>query len=164
MLKQPHRLEFGGGAGQSKSDTLGALATPQMSILGLSKTMGPVAGQDPANADDIASKLGNAIGNEFDPADFFKGATILGGIELAKILSAVTGLAGPKVPKLVSRELDAPKRVQASFKWVTEITQSRPEEAAHARRRRADAVRDGQPRHHADRRSEQGRLQGLRPA
>ena len=126
VLKQPFKLEFGGGAGQSKSDTLGALATPQMSILGLSKTMGPVAGQDPANAGDIASKLTNAIDNQFKPADFFKGATILGGIELAKILSAVTGLAGAKVPKLVSRELDAPKRVESSFKWDTEITKSDP--------------------------------------
>ena len=126
VLKQPFKLEFGGGAGQSKSDTLGALATPQMSILGLSKTMGPVAGQDPANAGDIASKLTNAIDNQFKPADFFKGATILGGIELATILGAVTGLAGAKVPKLVSRELDAPKRVESSFKWDTEITQSDP--------------------------------------
>jgi hypothetical protein len=126
VLTQPFKLEFGGGAGQSKSDTLGALATPQMSILGLSKTMGPVAGQDPANAADVASKLANALASQFNPADFFKGATILGGIELATILSAVTGLAGPKVPKLVSRELDAPKRVESSFKWATEITLSDP--------------------------------------
>jgi len=126
VLKQPFKLEFGGDAGQSKSDTLGALATPQMSILGLSKTMGPVAGQEPANADDIAAKLVNAIGNEFNPSDFFKGATILGGIELATILDAVTGLAGAKVPKLVSRELDAPHRVESSFKWDTEITKSDP--------------------------------------
>jgi hypothetical protein len=126
VLKQPYRLEFGSDAGQSKSDALGALATPQMSILGLSKTMGPVAGQDPSNPDDIATKLGNAIGNEFKPTDFFKGATILGGIELATILDAVTGLAGAKVPKLVSRELDAPRRVEASFKWETEITKTDP--------------------------------------
>jgi hypothetical protein len=45
---------------------------------------------------------------------------------LATILSAVTGLAGAKVPKLVSRQLDAPKRVESSFRWVTEITQSDP--------------------------------------
>ena len=126
VLAQPYRLEFGGDPGKSKSDAIGGLATPQMSILGLSKTMGPVAAQEPSSPGQIGAKLGNAIGNEFKPADFFKGATILGGIELAKILSDVTGLASGSVPKLVSRELDAPRRVEASFKWETVITKADP--------------------------------------
>lgn len=126
VLTQPYRLEFGGGPGKSRSDALGALATPQMSILGLSKTMGPVAAQEPSDPTQIGARLGNAIGNEFKPADFFKGATILGGIKLADILDNVTGLAGGDVPKLVSRELDAPRRVEASFKWETVITKPDP--------------------------------------
>ena len=35
---------------QAKSDSLGALASPQMSLLGLSKMMGPVSGKDAADA------------------------------------------------------------------------------------------------------------------
>lgn len=124
---QPYRLQFGGGPAQAKSDTLGALATPQMGILGLSTLMGPVAGQVPADANDIGAKLGNVIANRFDPTDFFpKEATLLGGIRLSDILTMVTGLAGAEVPKLVSRELPAPRRVEAAFRWETGVTTSDP--------------------------------------
>ena len=79
--------------------------------------MGPVASSGPGA--DVETKLGKIIGNSFDPTDFFKGASILGGIKLSDILSVVTsGLGGDNVPKLLSREL--PDRVEASFDWVTQ--------------------------------------------
>jgi len=113
-LKTALPLEFGGSV---KSDAIGGLATPSMEILGLSRIMGPVASSGPGA--DVETKLGKIIGNSFDPTDFFKGASILGGIKLSDILSVVTsGLGGDNVPKLLSREL--PDRVEASFDWVTQ--------------------------------------------
>jgi hypothetical protein len=126
LTGQPYRLEFG-DAGKAKSDALGALAAPQMSILGLSRTMGPVAAKEPANPADpaqVKTALAKVIGNSFDPADFFKGATILGGVELAKILATVTGLEKDAVPKLLSREL--PDRIEASFEWDTPVEKPDP--------------------------------------
>jgi hypothetical protein len=113
-----YALDFGGGQGQPKSDALGALATPAMAIQGLSRIMGP------------AADLGAVQSSSFNPANFFKGAKILGGIDLASLLSTVTGLAGADVPKMLSRELPKdgalPQRVEASFDWRTEITKSDP--------------------------------------
>ena len=120
-------LSFGGGAEQAKSDALGALASPQMVVQGLSKIMGPVAAKLPANPSDpkqIESALGHIINNRFDPTEFFKDAKILGGINLSDLLSVATSLAGSDVPKLLSREF--PDRVEASFAWTTEVTQSDP--------------------------------------
>ncbi len=123
VVDTPHQLDFGGGTGQAKSDALGALAAPQMSILGLSKLTGPVAATvppGPITAAAVEGALGHVIDGAFNPADFFKGATILGGIDLASILSEVIGLAGAAVPKLLSREL--PDSVETSFHWKTELT------------------------------------------
>ncbi len=111
LIGSAQPLAFGNGSNQAKSDALGALAAPQMQILGLSKVMGPVAGKPPADlsaAAAIEAALGNVVGNTFDPTDFFDGATILGGVKLSSILKTVTGLAGAEVPKLLSRELDGP--------------------------------------------------------
>ena len=107
-----YTLEFGGGAGQAKSDALGALATPSMAIQGLSRIMGP------------ASDLANVINNTFDPLSFFKDARILGGIKLADLLTVVAALTGADVPKMLSREF--PDRMEASFAWKTEIKNSDP--------------------------------------
>jgi len=113
-LVDPRTLEFGGTV---KSDAIGGLATPSMQILGLSRIMGPVASSAPGG--DIEAKLGKVIGNTFDPTEFFKGASILGGIKLSDILTVITsGLGGDNVPKLLSREL--PDRMEASFAWVTQ--------------------------------------------
>jgi hypothetical protein len=128
LIDAVHQLAFGGGAGQAKSDALGALAAPQMAILGLSRVMGPVAGTPPADLSkpaNIEAALGGIVGGTFDPTHFFNDATILGGVKLATILKIVTtGLAGPNVPKLLSREV--PDRVEASFDWATTIEQSDP--------------------------------------
>ena len=127
QLTNVHELKFGDGGSEAKSDALGALASPQMAIQGLSRLMGPVAAKPPANPNDpaqIAAALGKVINSQFDPTDFFKGAKILGGIDLSTLLTVVSALTGSDVPKMVSREL--PDRVEARFEWETEIKQSDP--------------------------------------
>jgi hypothetical protein len=128
VIDHEHTLAFGGGEA-AKTDAIGGLAAPGMSILGLSKLMGPVSGQPPADMSDraqVEDKLKDVIGGTFNPADFFKGAKILGGVDLAELLGSVPGLTDAKVPKLLSRELPpgAPDRVEASFDWETEVDQS----------------------------------------
>jgi hypothetical protein len=108
-------VQFGGQLDQPKSDALGALATPQMNLIGLSAVAGAVSGQDPA-------ALANLAAGQFNPADFFKDATILGGINLGNIVKAATSLDGADVPKLISRDL--PDHVEASFNWSTTVTQA----------------------------------------
>jgi hypothetical protein len=107
--------------GKTKSDTLGALATPSMAIQGLSRIMGPVAAQPPTGTETIEDKLDEIIHNHFNPATFFKGARILGGVELSEILGDAFSLAGPEVPKLLSQQLS--DRIEASFDWDTTISQ-----------------------------------------
>jgi hypothetical protein len=123
-LTTPHDLSFGGGAEQAKSDALGALASPSMSIQGLSRIMGPVAAQPPTGGQTVEDTLKDVIGNKFDPTQFFKGAKILGGIDLSTVLEVAAALTGANVPKMVS--LDLPDRVKASFDWQTEIKNSDP--------------------------------------
>lgn len=122
-LVEPFRLEFGDAV---KSDALGGLATPSMAIQGLSRIMGPVAAQPPATPTpaNIESALGQVINNTFNPADFFKGAKILGGVELATILDIAHSLAGGDVPKLLSKQL--PDKIEARFDWNTNINKSDP--------------------------------------
>ena len=127
QLTQVANLDFGGGGGQAKSDALGALASPQMAILGLSKIAGPVSGKPPANPNDpaqIEAALGKIINNTFDPTEFFRGATILGGVSLASILEVAHSLAGDDVPKMLSR--DVGDRIETSFDWKTTISKSDP--------------------------------------
>jgi hypothetical protein len=114
-------LTFGGSPGQAKSDALGALASPQMNLLGLSKTTGPVAGKPATNMGAVKTGLQKAVGGIFDPKEFFDGATILGGIELSEILKLVPSLAGADVPKMLAQ--DFPDRVEASFDWATDVSQ-----------------------------------------
>jgi hypothetical protein len=114
-------LQFGAQQNQPKSDALGALATPQMNVLGLSTIMGPVAGQNALGVDDVRSKLDKVKGGSFDPSDFFGDATLLGGIKLGDIVKASASLAGTEVPNLLTR--DFPDHVEASFDWSTTVTQ-----------------------------------------
>jgi hypothetical protein len=131
VINAAHTLAFGGGAGAPKTDALGGLAAPGMAILGLSRVMGPTGAQPPADMTDraqVEAALAKIVGNVFDPKDVFKGATILGGVDLADLLDVVGDLAGAEVPKLLSRELPpaAPTRVEASFDWHTQVTRSDP--------------------------------------
>lgn len=120
-------LDFGSGGGASKSDALGGLATPSMTIQGLSRIMGPVGGKVPADPNDpaqVEQALKQVIGNKFDPGDFFGDARILGGIKLKDLLKEVYALAKPDAPKLLSKQL--PDRVEASFDWKTTIKDTDP--------------------------------------
>lgn len=120
---QPFGLEFGD---KVKSDALGGLATPSMAIQGLSRIMGPVSAQPPLSPTpaNIEAALGEVINNKFNPADFFKGAKILGGVDLSTILEIAHTLAGVDVPKLLSRQL--PDKIEARFDWNTKINKSDP--------------------------------------
>ena len=118
---KPYGLEFGDTV---KSDALGAMATPSMAIQGVSRIMGPVAAQPPADLTKIEEALGKVINNTFNPADFFKGAKILGGVDLGTILDVATSLAGVDVPKLLSKDL--PDRIEARFDWKTNVNKSDP--------------------------------------
>lgn len=112
----PLELSFGADV---KSDSIGGLATPSMAILGLSRIMGPAAAQTPTGGQSIESKLKSIIDNVFNPGDFFKGAKILGGVNLAEIIQGLAGLAKNEVPKLLSRE--TPDSLEASFDWSTSL-------------------------------------------
>ena len=101
-------LGFGEGPDQPKSDALGALATPSMTVQGISRKLGPVA------------DLANIAANNFDPTTFFKDAKILGGIYLKDIIGTVSALGDKTVPQMISRELN--DRVESTFNWETEIT------------------------------------------
>jgi hypothetical protein len=115
-------LTFGGAPDQAKSDAVGALASPQMNLLGLSKVMGPVAGDTKGGATEVKDAIKGITGGTFDPLDFFKDAQILGGIKLGEILPIRHDLTGQDVPKMLSR--DFPDRVEASFEWSAEVTKS----------------------------------------
>jgi hypothetical protein len=115
-------LAFGGAPNQAKSDALGALASPQMNLLGLSKVMGPVGGKDANGIEQVKDALKNVKAGTFDPKEFFSEAKILGGIAISDILTQKHDLAGADVPKMLAR--DFPDRVEASFDWATEVAQS----------------------------------------
>jgi hypothetical protein len=118
-LTKAKPLTFGGGAA-AKSDSVGALASPKMTLLGLSKVMGPVSGNDAADPAQVENQLGTIKQGKFDPTQFFKDATLLGGINLAQVLTPADSLTGANVPKMLSRDL--PDRAEASFEWDTEVT------------------------------------------
>ena len=115
-------LQFGAQQNQPKSDALGALATPQMNVLGLSTIMGPVAGKNASGVNSVNAALAKVKGGAFDPKEFFGDATLLGGITLGDIVQASMSLAGAEVPKLLTR--DFPDHVEASFDWSTTVTPS----------------------------------------
>lgn len=112
----PLDLAFGD---ECKSDVIGGLATPSMAIQGLSRIMGPVAAQSKPSVEDA---LKNVYSSNFDPADFFKGAKILGGIDLSELISPALSLAGAEVPKLLHSQRGG--KIEAKFDWTTTITQT----------------------------------------
>ena len=112
-------LAFGGSPDQAKSDALGALASPQMHLLGLSKIVGPVGGEPALDAGKVEQNLDEVRDGSFDPLKIFKEARILGGISLGEIIGKKHDLAANDVPKMLTR--DYPDRVEASFSWNTEV-------------------------------------------
>jgi hypothetical protein len=79
-------------ATEPAGDRSGGLVNPDMSIAGLSRKLGPVG--------NTAGAIGS-LPTQFEPADFFKDAKILGGILLKDIIEAV-GFDEPEIPKLVT--------------------------------------------------------------
>ncbi len=129
VLNKPE-LDFAGSG-----DKTGGLVTPNFSITGLSRLLGPTGG----TPEKIAS-------GQFDPEDFFKDvlekAKLFGGIALKTILRAVeivgtlTGLRNapqmvthevwlnPKTKKPVEPESEGAERVtEVTFVWETEAIQ-----------------------------------------
>ncbi len=104
-------LAFGGAGGGA--DKVGGLLTPSMDISGLSRLLGPVAGD-----------LGPIAAGTFDPKQFFKSALeakLLGDISLADVISTVTNFSSAveKVPKFITSHF--PQYVETSFTWHPEI-------------------------------------------
>ncbi len=93
---------------------MGGLVSPAMDIAGYSWEHGPVAS---------CGDLSHFKRDEFDPADFFNGAALLGGIELKDILDVVTGLGNPNVPKFSYTRF--PTCIETKFEWVTVEIHSR---------------------------------------
>jgi hypothetical protein len=85
ILKNQVDLSFDGAGDKS-----GGIVTPNTKIGGLSRTIGVVGGE-----------VGPAP-TQFDPASFFNGAKILGGISLAEIIRAAQLGSGRKTPQLTN--------------------------------------------------------------
>ena len=107
-LSTPVGLAFSDGAG----DRSGGVVTPDMSIVNLSRVLGPQGGS------------GTDLPTQFDPAQFFDGAKILGAIELKDILEAVAFDDPVKVPKFKSRPIyegddtsRPPKAIETTFNF-----------------------------------------------
>jgi hypothetical protein len=87
--------------GFDQGDRAGAVATPSFAISALSRTFGPVGG-----------KPETVAGGTFAPAEFLKGATLLGGIPLSAVLptraTLVADDASDEVLQITSRTLSDP--------------------------------------------------------
>lgn len=113
-------IVFGPTSNTSKSDSMGAVASPSMAIQGVSLRMG------------LAANLDQITANTFDPKLFFPNARILGGIKLLDVIAKVTtGVSGADVPKFVTRELPAgggkPARSEARYDWKTKLATHDPD-------------------------------------
>jgi hypothetical protein len=96
-------LSFGGGG--AGTDGVGGMVAPNMSISALSRSHGPVGGNDSSFA-----------GGDFNPSDFFPSAKLFGTIDLKDIIAPVAvGLLGAAVPKL--KKVDFPDRIEVSFQF-----------------------------------------------
>jgi len=115
-LLAPQALEFG-------ADKSGGVATPNLSVEGLSRRFGPVGG----NTSQLAQ-------GTFDPKDFFSGAAakILGGIDLADIIPSGFG-DGTNIPKLTAapvypdnNKLAPPVAVDTKLEWQPDVIEFGP--------------------------------------
>jgi hypothetical protein len=79
-VNTPAALEF------AKADRAGGVVTPNFSIYGISRSLGPI-GKNQANGDD----LGGWLASQFDPAQYFgDAAKLLGGVLLGKVMKATS--------------------------------------------------------------------------
>lgn len=98
------------------TDKAGGLVTPNLSITGLSRTLGPVP-----------PVLAQIAGGTFNPRDLFSASglgssTLLGGIRLTEIISSVADLN--QMPALVQSQL--PGRVTTTFAWQPQLRLADP--------------------------------------
>jgi hypothetical protein len=114
-LRTPIALVFGGGDAV-RSDALGAIASPAMTIAGLSRRVGAAADLD-ALSGEVAGKAA-----AIHPATYFGDARILGGLRLRDLIDPIPATA-PGAPRWTTRELG--DRVEARFDWDTVIATSR---------------------------------------
>ncbi|HEY0928502.1 MAG TPA: hypothetical protein VGE27_01180, partial [Gemmatimonas sp.] len=110
-------VSFGPSSSASRTDAVGAVASPSMKITGLSRHIG------------LTSDLQSVQNNRFNPASFFNGARILGGIKLEDIIAELpTGLSGNNTPRFTAQELPAsgstPARTEARYDWRTTMGKS----------------------------------------
>ncbi len=102
------------------ADKGGGVATPDLSISGLTSKLGPMAGD-----------LGNAAGDIFNPSDFFNdvkdAAKLFGTLSLADLLAPLTMTAG--APKLQFNKEVLPAappaqklKLTATLDWTPEVT------------------------------------------
>ena len=125
------------------AEKAGALLTPNMSMVALSRTIGPVGGvsvgeirkvvdknvvdkvvnEQVKTAEEAANSLKQFAQGNFNPSDYFKDAKILGTIPLSDILpkNLKTGDAPKLKTKMLMGPGDVPTAVETSFIWSTEI-------------------------------------------
>jgi hypothetical protein len=95
----------------------GGVATPNLTVSGLSRKFGTVSGSDPSNV---------AQGN-FNPADIFQdaGAKLFGVVKISDLLDKVAGLADPNTaPILVTNRLPSQITTTLSFSPLVSPTYS----------------------------------------
>lgn len=105
-------LAFGGAR---SSENAGGFFEPSMGVQALSALKGAVG--------DAAGVAAGA----FDPAQFFKGAKLLGGILIEDLLTGVFDILGADAPEFVNVEVGGPEpHSEARILWNTDITTSIP--------------------------------------
>lgn len=111
LVSPPVNMTFGPGASASRSDVVGAVASPAMTIRGISRRIG------------LASDIDKVRTSDFDPATFFGDAKILGGIRLASVVARTSSLS--RAPRFTTSELPAngnqPARTVAVYDWITAL-------------------------------------------
>jgi len=114
---------LGAKALEMAADKAGGVATPNLSIQGLSKQFGPVGG----DLDQLAEGI-------FDPKEFFKDAAakILGGVDLADIIPNDFG-DGTNVPKITctpvypgNDTLALPEAIDTKLEWAPDVQEFGP--------------------------------------
>lgn len=95
------------------SDKTGGMVAPNFAIAGVSRFFGPVGGDD----------INQFATGDFNPAQVFKDVKILGGIDLASIISdminATPDAAGNKIPQLqtIRTEVGGKPVFQTTYRW-----------------------------------------------
>lgn len=112
------------------ADKAGGIATPNMSLVGLSRQIGPVAGLT-SSAADLQNSLRDVANNVFNPAQFFTdaAATLFGTISLPSLFNASLP-ASDHAPKITTVALPAgaavPTSVVTSLEWHPPVTNTGP--------------------------------------